>query len=275
MKLSIQEQGYLEGAFISQAKFLRKQYYLTISRYRLASEYVANKIVLDAGCGSGYGSTILTRAGAKKVYGIDNNLESIKYCRIHSRNKKTVFQQENLTSLSFPENFFDLICSFEVIEHIVDYRLAISELYRTLKPGGLLILSTPNKTVYSPDSRKPFNPFHCREFYPQELKKKLNQFTTKKILGQHCKNEKILFPVWHPKRIIRKIYADLPFMLKIEIMRWYLRVYFWLDKSKIYRSIKIKLSDIYFSKDLSKARFFVIICQKPRKENKRNNAVTK
>lgn len=266
MPISEKEKSYLEGTLMPQARFLQEPYILTLSRYRLASGYAKAKVVLDAGCGSGYGADKLIRCGAKKVCGVDNNLESIKYCRSHYRRKNLEFSKGDVAKLDFPQNYFDLIVAFEIIEHLKDPQKAIVEFYRVLKPGGRLILSTPNKKIYSPGTKKPFYPFHIQEFYLEDLKKLLSNFQKLEILGQYIKGRKmLLYPVWHPKRIIRIIYANLPFSVKIIIMRQYLRVFSWIYRKGIYHPKEIKLADVYYSKDINKTRVFVAICQKPDK----------
>ena len=168
-----------------------------------------------------------------------------------------------MTRLDFPDNFFDLICAFEVIEHIKDYKKALAEFYRVLKPGGLLLISTPNKAIYSPDSKKPFYPFHFHEFYLEDLKTMLKDFQIQKIWGQYIKGRKMLrYSAWNPKRWIRIIFANLPFPTKVLATRLYLKIYFLAFKKGIYRPKEIKPSDVYLSDNLAQTRVFVAICQK-------------
>lgn len=259
------QKGYLEGSLMPEAKFLQDIYYLALTRYQLAAQYAQDKVILDAGCGSGYGSEELAKAGAKKVYGVDLVPDSIVYSRIQHHHQNLVFRQGDLTNLDFPGNFFDLICAFEVVEHIKDYPKALAEFYRILKPGGLLIISTPNKAVYSPDTKKPFYPFHYYEFYLNDLKKMLKNFQIKKLQGQYIKGRKMmLYSPWSPKRFIRIIFANLPLWTKILATRSYLKIYFWAYQIGLYRPQEIKLSDVYLSDDLSQTRVFVVIGQKPK-----------
>lgn len=257
------QKGYLEGSLMPEAKFLQDIYYLALARYQLASKYVQDKIVLDAGCGSGYGAAKLAQAGAKKVYGIDLVPDSIGYSRTNYRHPNLLFRQGDLTKLDFPGNFFDLICAFEVVEHIKDYSKALAEFYRVLKPGGILLISTPNKAIYSPDTKKPFYPFHYHEFYLEDLKEMLGSFQIKKLWGQYIKGRKmLLYSSWSPKRFLRIIFANLPLWLKILATRLYLKIYFWAFKTGLYRPKEIKPADVYLSDDLAKTRVFVVICQK-------------
>lgn len=259
------QRGYLEGSLMPQAKFLEETYNLALARYQLARKFAQEKIILDAGCGSGYGSAGLAKTGARKVYGVDLAPDSIFYSRTHHRHQNLIFRQGDLTKLDFPENFFDLICAFEVIEHIKDYSQALAEFYRVLKPGGILLISTPNKAVYSPDTKKPFYPFHYHEFYLKDLKKMLEDFQIKKIWGQYIKGRKMLrYSFWNPKRWMRILFANLPLTMKILATRLYLKIYFWLFKKGLYRPKEIKPADVYLSDDLAKTRVFVALCQKPK-----------
>ncbi len=254
---------YLESALIpTKTKFLHEAQ-ASSARYKFATQYAQNKVILDIGCGGGHGSYKLIRAGAKKIYGVDVIADSIEYCQAHYNHPNLFFKQGDITRLDFDDNSFDLICAFEVIEHIKNYQKAISELRRVLKPGGLLIISTPNKAIYSPDSKKPFHPFHYHEWFLNDFKKILIGFKIQKILGQYFKGSKrLLYPKWSPKKFIRIIYANLPSILKKLIYCWYLKIYYWTYQKGIFHPKKIKLFKIYYSEDLSKTGAFMAICQK-------------
>ncbi len=267
MNLS-KNKGYLEGSLLPQAKFLQETYVLAISRYHLSKSYAQNKIILDAGCGSGYGSEMLLKAGANKVYGLDICPESIEYCRTHHKQANLVFNVGDLTNIDFPDQTFDLICAFEVIEHIENYKQTMREFYRVLKPHGLLIISTPNKAIYSPWTKKPFYPFHYHEFYLKDFKNLLQKFQLQKICSQYIKGRKmLLYQPWDPRKYIRIIFTVLPFGLKVRLMKLYLRIFSWLYQSKIYHPKQIALGDVYCSQDLSQGRIFIAICQKSKEKN--------
>ncbi len=254
---------YLESSLIpTKTKFLHEAQ-ASSARYKLATQYAQDKVILDIGCGAGYGSYKLIRAGAKKVYGVDIIANSIEYCQTHHFNPRLFFKQGDITHLDFDDNSFDQICAFEVIEHIKNYEKAVSELLRVLKPGGLLIISTPNKAIYSPDTKKPFHPFHYHEWFLNDFKKILIGFKIQKILGQYFKgSERLLYPKWSPKRFVRILYANLPSIIKKLIYHGYLKIYFWTYQKGISHPKKIELSDIYYSEDLSKTGAFIAICQK-------------
>jgi ubiquinone/menaquinone biosynthesis C-methylase UbiE len=131
------------------------------SRYDLALKFVENKTVLDIACGSGYGAYLLAKEGfAQKVYGCDLAAESVHYGNVrypHQNVIRTVENAEKFTS----DIQFDVVVSFETIEHLSDYKKFLSNIYAVLKPDGYFLVSTPlvNKTRLSCD-----NPHHKIEW---------------------------------------------------------------------------------------------------------------
>ena len=137
------------------------------ARYRFAQRYSSGKTVLDAACGSGYGSALLGE-NAKAVWGVDISLEAVEYARRSYGSAKVRFTQCDCLALPFPSGRFDLVAAFEIIEHMEDPQAFLQELLRVLTPSGLLILSTPNRLYYTQE-RGETNPFHHREFSFPEL----------------------------------------------------------------------------------------------------------
>jgi len=146
------------------------------ARYKFASQYVRGKEVLDIACGVGYGSKLLKEAGAENVDGVDLSGEAIDYAKIHYRTNGVNFFVASAESY-LPDKKYDVIISFVTIEQITDFKAALRNFYNLLKPKGILIISSPNRIVTSPDLRnisdKPSNLIHAREFTGQELFKEL------------------------------------------------------------------------------------------------------
>lgn len=252
----------LEGSIMPEAVFMRDNYYLAVARYQLAARYAQNKIVLEAGSGAGYGAEILAKV-AKKVLAIDTSKDSIRESQKKYEKKNLKFEIGDIRKLKFANKTFDLIVAFEIIEHLKEYKQAIKEFRRVLKSGGLLILSTPNKKVYSPGTKKPFYPFHYKEFTIEELKKLLADFKIKQISGQFIRGRNgLVYSYWSPKRVLRIIFANFPQKLKILTMKIYLNGFYWLHKIGLHRSEKVNLDDVYFDQNVSKARSLIIIAQK-------------
>lgn len=157
-----------------------------VHRYTIISSCLKNMKVLDAGCGTGYGSLLMSQF-AKSVTGIDISNESVEWCEQNYASQKNLsFVQGSLEKLPFGNEEFDCIVSLEVIEHVDEniQQMFLKEAKRVLKPDGVLIMSTPNKAIYT-DKSGYHNPYHIREFYPDEFKGFLYQeFNTLKLYNQ-------------------------------------------------------------------------------------------
>ncbi len=153
-----------------------------IERYKFACGFVSNSIVLDAACGAGYGSYMLSET-AKQVFGIDISQESIDYAREKYSNTNITFEVMNIEKLKYPDNFFDIVVSFETIEHISSQETFLKEIKRVLKPGGKLILSTPNIETTS-KGKAVHTPFHLKEVTLDEMIGLLKDFKDIKVYSQ-------------------------------------------------------------------------------------------
>lgn len=136
-------------------------------RYSMIQDLVVGKKVLDVASGEGYGSALLALK-ALSVVGVDISREAINHAsEIYSRTNLK-FVQGSATQLQFDEHSFDVVVSFETIEHLKEQSQMLSEIRRVLKPSGYLIISSPNRTIYSEESGE-LNEFHVKELDFQEL----------------------------------------------------------------------------------------------------------
>ena len=102
--------------------------------------------VLEIGCGRGGFTNYLAQQSAapKKIFGCDYSESALEIARKRYPSEIITWQKEDIMSLSFESQYFDVIVSCETIEHVPRSAKAISELYRVLKPGGILLLTCPN-----------------------------------------------------------------------------------------------------------------------------------
>lgn len=132
------------------------------ARYQLAVRWSAGRRVLDAGCGAGYGAAELARV-ADSVTAIDFSEEAIAYAQERFQSPNLEYQVGDC--LHLPDGPFDLTVTFEVIEHLTQWREFLSEVKRTLAPQGLFLVSTPNKLYYAESrGQSGENPYHVHEF---------------------------------------------------------------------------------------------------------------
>ncbi len=156
--------------------------------YTFVNENVADKQVLDAGCGDGYGSAYLAKK-AKFVYGIDYEPEVVAKAQNKYQADNLKYLPMDALKLEFKDQEFDIVCSFQVIEHIPEELIPryLGQLKRVLKDGGALYLSTLNldKVMKSPLTYKK-NAAHCKEFRLEELQETLSAvFSRITVYGLH------------------------------------------------------------------------------------------
>lgn len=145
-------------------------YHQHASRYVFASRFVkGGEALLDVACGVGYGSSYLAGKKAVSVTGLDISPEAIDYARRTYGKERLTFVSGDAARLPFPRNSFNIIVSFETIEHLQEPRKFLSECQRVLQSGGSFICSTPNKGVSFPHAHKRGSPFHVKEYLPAEF----------------------------------------------------------------------------------------------------------
>jgi len=156
--------------------------------YTFVNENTAGKQVLDAGCGDGYGSAYLAKK-AKFVYGIDYEPEVVAKAQNKYQADNLKYLPMDALKLEFKDQEFDIVCSFQVIEHIPEELIPVylGQLKRVLKSEGVLYLSTLNldKVMKSPLTYRK-NPAHCKEFRLEELRSALSgAFSQVTVYGMH------------------------------------------------------------------------------------------
>ena len=144
---------------------------LHVVRYEFALPHCAGKEVLDAACGAGYGSALLA-SRARRVVGVDVSDEAVAYARARYSAENVEFATADVTALPFPDAAFDVVVSFETVEHVEDPNAFLAEVARVLRPDGVLVVSTPHvrRTNMSPD-----NPFHRVELSRADFQRLLER----------------------------------------------------------------------------------------------------
>lgn len=202
----------------------RRGVYEHLQRYRLAARNIgANKRVLDLGCGAGYGSSILLKAG-NEVFGIDISQKAVDYA-------KTNYPGVNYfccpaDNLPFGNDYFDAVVACEIIEHVQDPKKVLREICRVLKKGGDLFISTPNPRHLSNMLKhillgKPYpervvmgNIYHIKEFYYDEFINFLKEKNLE-IISQHGQTLSVL-----PIRV-EALLGKFPLFYKVPVLLGY------------------------------------------------------
>ncbi len=140
--------------------------------YLYCADICAGQEVLEAGCGEGYGADLLA-AVARRVVAVDYDATTVAHVR--SRYPRVQVLAANLAAVPMPDACVDVVVNFQVIEHLWDQPQFITECLRLVRPGGRLLMSTPNRITFTPGSDTPVNPFHTRELNAAELRELLEE----------------------------------------------------------------------------------------------------
>ncbi len=135
---------------------------LHFGRYKTAANYVSGKKVLDIACGSGYGSRILQLAGATSVVGVDVSLQTVEYAKKNYQENDLEFICADAEQFEWPERF-DLVTSFETIEHLYHPEKFLERIHHLLIPDGVFLLSVPLGETRHMDT------YHLHAFNQEEV----------------------------------------------------------------------------------------------------------
>lgn len=138
-----------------------------VHRYVLARHFCRGKDVLDVASGEGYGSALLAQV-ARSVIGVDVAEDAVAHAARNYSSGNLSFQQGAAERLPLADTSVDIVVSFETIEHLYDHAQFLTEIQRVMRDPGLLILSTPDRDIYSPPDQ-PSNPHHVHELTRREF----------------------------------------------------------------------------------------------------------
>ncbi len=233
--------------------------------YKFTRKNFEGNLVLDFGCGEGYGSAILSER-FPRVIAVDKDIVVFTTSEGEFHNSSTIKLCSN-EDLPFKDRTFDIICCFQTLEHIEKYEMLLEEFKRVLKKSGVLLISTPNKAKIVSG----LNPYHYREFTPDELHGILSRFFSDvKLLGifgdqrfNEFKSKETEIGRTMANKVSGKIYSLLPLRVKKWLFSCAL-FYGYYKLSKMYPEIwQINLDDsFYFSDtDISNCIDIMAICR--------------
>jgi GT2 family glycosyltransferase/SAM-dependent methyltransferase/glycosyltransferase involved in cell wall biosynthesis len=159
--------------------------YEHMHRYLWAATVVTGRRVLDLGSGEGFGASILTSGENTEVVGVDIDARTVEHAQLNWGGPRTSFKVGNALDLSeFEDGSFGAVVAFEVIEHVNEQEQVLAEVARVLADDGVLIISTPDRRLYS-DATGQVNPFHQHELTYEEFSDLLGgQFPHVAVWGQ-------------------------------------------------------------------------------------------
>lgn len=138
-----------------------------LHRYALALNLISKKKVLDIASGEGYGTFLMSDV-ADKIVGVDISEAAVTHASNKYQKFNLSFLKGSATQIPLENSSVDVVVSFETIEHHKEHDKMMQEINRVLIPGGILIISSPDKKYYS-DLPKYNNPFHVKELYADEF----------------------------------------------------------------------------------------------------------
>lgn len=175
----------MTGLRFDPAKIKTPEEQILFSKHQFAYNYAKDEAkqakalsVLDYGCGDGYGSDFLAQSLPEaKIFATDIDKDAL-------RDASRKYHRKNLQFLEMSDlKTYDLIVSYQVIEHVENVEEYLRELRGMLKKHGKIIISTPDRRYRLNDDQVPWNPFHVREYTKETLLSDIqNVFPKGKVL---------------------------------------------------------------------------------------------
>lgn len=160
-----------KGRIDPEAKSAHYSRQRSLAAYAFTRPYVSGRAVLDAGCGAGHGSAFIA-GETKKLVGVDLDLPAVTYSAKSYRLPSLHFLCADLLKLPFPSNTFDIVISFQVVEHLRNLENYFQEVKRVLKQDGTFFLATLNRT----ETNTGLHPDHTKEYAPEDFCKMVTSF---------------------------------------------------------------------------------------------------
>ncbi len=189
-----------------------------LAAYHVARRYSAGKRVLDAGCGAGYGAALLADVAAE-VVAVDRDHATLAHARVRRARGNLRFVCLDLVRLGALRARFDVVCNFQVVEHLVEPRALLRQLRERLVDDGLLLLTTPNRETSFGE-----NPYHVHEYTADELAALLRPiFSTVAVHGVAGNPSVLAYEAARRRQVERVLRLDplgLRHRLPAPIVRW-------------------------------------------------------
>ncbi len=194
----------------ADAAFDRALLALHLERYKLAAEYVRDANVVDCNCGTGFGSEVLLKAGARSVQGVDLDRSALEYARSrHAHDGITYFEADALRFAPTPQP--SVWVSLETVEHLPNPAAYVARVAKALPKGGRFIASAP--VTVSTDG----NPHHLHDFTRASFRRLLSAHGFKEIRALEQSQRFSLSDLFNRAHGVR------PRDLRHGLVRWYLR----------------------------------------------------
>jgi glycosyltransferase involved in cell wall biosynthesis/SAM-dependent methyltransferase len=158
-------------------------------RYLFSAPFCVGRSVLDIACGEGYGSYLLAQT-ARHVTGVDISAETVTFAQSNYGTENLQFIPGSATSIPLADSSIEVVVSFETLEHFSDHEQFLAEVFRVLVPGGLFIISSPNRDSYGSQND---NPFHERELDREEFRSALlSRFSSVALFEQRSMDGSVI-----------------------------------------------------------------------------------
>jgi SAM-dependent methyltransferase len=221
------------------------------ARHLAAYEFAADRCeldrVVDAGCGEGYGTALLAGDAGLAV-----GVELVGEVAAHARQAypECEFIQADICALPLSDASVDAMVSLQVIEHLPDLPRALAETARVLRPGGLVVATTPNRLTFTPHRDTPENPFHVTEFSPAELSELISRyFELEQLLGTRHR--------WWLRLVEAVIRRSLPARMAEQAVEQWPRWLSWIVAGVSSSDFRLDSTDLATSLDL------LVLARKP------------
>lgn len=158
---------------------LRVTFWQSLAAYRWACQWAVGRVVLDVGCGTGYGAAELAQV-ARHVIALDADHSTLRTAQRRYGCNRITWLRARAEQLPVGNQRVDLVCCFQVLEHLEEPEKFLQDAYRVLIPGGIFVLTTPNHHAIVSG----LNPHHTREYDAESLRVLLaNTFQHSTVLG--------------------------------------------------------------------------------------------